>query len=97
MPKLAKELGPLAVSQVREAGLHFVGGVQGLALNVTAGTGRSWVLRVMIAGRRRDMGLGAYPGVTLAKAREKARAENTGAESAGEAPPADVEPAPDKV
>ena len=58
---------------MREAGLHFVGGVQGLALNVTAGTGRSWVLRVMIAGRRRDMGLGAYPGVTLAKAREKAR------------------------
>ena len=31
------------------------------------------------------------------QAREKARAENTGTESAGEAPPADVEPAPDKV
>lgn len=30
------------------------------------------------------------------QAREKARAENTGAESAGEAPPADIEPVPDK-
>ncbi|TAJ35620.1 MAG: hypothetical protein EPO55_24420 [Reyranella sp.] len=30
------------------------------------------------------------------QAREKARAENAGAENAGEAPPAGVEPAPDK-
>lgn len=31
------------------------------------------------------------------QAREKARAESAGPESAGEAPPADVEPTPDKV
>jgi hypothetical protein len=31
------------------------------------------------------------------QAREKARAENAGAENAAEAPRADVEPAPDKV
>jgi integrase len=30
------------------------------------------VLRVVVAGKRRDVGLGAYPGVTLAAAREKA-------------------------
>lgn len=73
MPKIAKELGALAVSKLGEPGLHFVGGVQGLALQVTDGAGRSWLLRVMVAGKRREMGLGSYPGVTLAQARERAR------------------------
>ena len=72
MPRLAKELGALEVSKIEAPGLHFVGRVQGLALQVTAGSGRSWLLRVVIGGKRREMGLGAYPGVTLALAREKA-------------------------
>jgi integrase len=33
---------------------------------------RSWVLRYQIHGRRRDMGLGSFPEVTLAMARERA-------------------------
>ncbi len=33
---------------------------------------KSWVLRYQLDGRRRDMGLGSYPEVTLARAREKA-------------------------
>lgn len=33
---------------------------------------RSWVLRYQVKGRRRDMGLGPYPEVTLAAARHKA-------------------------
>jgi integrase len=33
---------------------------------------RSWVLRYQLNGRRRDMGLGPYPEITLAVAREKA-------------------------
>lgn len=73
MPKLAKELGALAVSKLEAPGLHFVGGVQGLALHITKPGARSWLLRVMIAGKRREMGLGNYPGVPLAMAREKAR------------------------
>ena len=72
MPKLAKELQALAVSKRTAPGLHFVGGVQGLALQVTGGS-RAWVLRATIGGKRRDMGLGPYPGVTLAQARDKAR------------------------
>lgn len=72
MPKLAKELQALAVSKLAEQGLHFVGGVPGLALQIIGGS-RAWVLRFTIAGKRRDMGLGAYPDVTLAQAREKAR------------------------
>jgi hypothetical protein len=34
---------------------------------------RSWVLRVRVAGRRQVIGLGPYPQVTLAEAREAAR------------------------
>jgi integrase len=60
------------VSRLREDGFHNVGGVQGLALQVKQGS-RSWVLRAVIGGKRRDMGLGPYPDVTLAQAREKAR------------------------
>ncbi len=71
MPKLAKELQALTVSKLTAPGLHFVGGVQGLALQVIGGS-RAWVLRATIAGKRRDMGLGPYPEVTLAKAHAKA-------------------------
>ena len=73
MPKLKEELGPLKVKALTAAGLHFVGGVQGLALQVTPGGARSWTLRASIGGKKRDMGLGAYPDVTLAMARDKAR------------------------
>ncbi len=52
--------------------MHFVGGVPGLALQVLPTGGRTWILRVVIANRRRDIGLGGYPEVTLANAREKA-------------------------
>ena len=37
------------------------------------GERRSWVLRVMRGGKRHDIGLGSYPAVTLATAREAAR------------------------
>lgn len=75
MPKLARELSALSVSRLTEPGLHFVGGVAGLALQITpTGGSRTWTLRARIGGRRRDMGLGPYPEVSLAKAREKAGA-----------------------
>lgn len=50
-----------------------MGGVDGLALQVSATGARSWVLRMTPAGRRREMGLGSFPSVTLAEARDKAR------------------------
>lgn len=73
MPAKAKELGALAVSRLSTPGMHAVGGVSGLYLQVLPSGGRSWVLRVVIGGRRRDMGLGGFPDVTLAGAREAAR------------------------
>lgn len=73
MPRIARELSALEVSRLRAPGLVAVGGVPGLHLQVTPTQARSWILRVKVGTKRRDMGLGAYPGVTLAQAREKAR------------------------
>ena len=73
MGRKATELGPLAVSRLTAPGLHFVGGVAGLALQVTPSGTRSWVLRAQVGNRRRDMGLGGFPDVTLAGARDAAR------------------------
>jgi len=42
-------------------------------LQVTPTGARSWLLRVTIKGKRRQIGLGSYPDVTLAQARERAR------------------------
>ena len=82
MPKKAKELSALSVTKIKENGRHAVGGVDGLHLRIVNGS-RAWVLRVAVGNRideqgkvkihRRDIGLGPFPEVTLAEAREKAR------------------------
>jgi integrase len=73
--KKATELGALEVNRdCTSPGLHFVGGVAGLALQVMPSGARSWILRVMVGGKRREMGLGGFPDVTLAGAKEAARA-----------------------
>lgn len=82
MPKKAKELSALAVSKLKENGKHAVGGVDGLYLRI-AGNSRAWVLcaamgsRINQSGkevvRRLSIGLGPFPEITLAEAREKAR------------------------
>ncbi len=74
MPKIAKELTPLAVSKLRRTGLHAVGGANGLGLKIMPSGSRAWVLRTMVAGKRREYGLGGFPTVSLASARERARA-----------------------
>lgn len=73
MPKVAPEMNALAVSRLSAPGLHFVGGVPGLILAVAPSGGRNWLLRVMVAGKRREIGLGGFPAVPLAMARERAR------------------------
>ena len=74
MPRVAKELNALAVKRLTEPGTHAVGGVSGLILQVLPSGGRSWIIRTTIGGRRREVGLGAFPEVPLADARIKARA-----------------------
>lgn len=82
MPKKAKELSALAVAKLKTEGRHAVGGADGLHLRIAGGS-RAWVLRIAVGTRlndngkpvvhRRDVGLGSYPEVSLAEAREKAR------------------------
>lgn len=72
MPRKAKELGALQVGRLTGDGLHAVGGVPGLHLQIR-GEARSWVLRAKVGDKRRDIGLGGVDAVTLSQAREKAR------------------------
>ncbi|MAI48118.1 MAG: DUF4102 domain-containing protein [Hyphomicrobiaceae bacterium TMED74] len=51
------------------AGRHSDG--KGLMLLVKKSGARSWVFRYQLDGKRRDMGLGPYPEINLAAAREK--------------------------
>lgn len=73
MPKKAPELSALAVKRLTKAGFYAVGGVAGLGLQVSKGGARSWILRATVGSKRRDIGLGGYPDVPLADARDKAR------------------------
>lgn len=72
MPKVAPELSSRAVAALKVEGRHAVGGAPGLHLRISAGH-RGWVLRIMVGDQRRDIGLGPFPEVALAQAREKAR------------------------
>lgn len=72
MPKIAQELSALQVKRLKKPGLHFVGGVPGLVLQVTA-TSRSWLLRVAVGGKRQEIGLGGFTTTNgVAEARRKA-------------------------
>lgn len=73
MPKIAKVKSAGQLAKIKKPGLHSVGGVAGLQLQVTPTGARSWILRVQIGSRRRDLGLGSYGDVTLAQVRERAR------------------------
>jgi len=73
MGRKAKELSALEVSRLAKQGMNFVGGVAGLVLLVSDTGAKSWILRLSVAGKRREMGLGGYPDVPLADARRKAR------------------------
>lgn len=62
----------LSARKVETAGPGRHGDGRGLFLYVKASGARSWVLRYQVMGKRHDLGLGAYPEVTLAMARERA-------------------------
>jgi integrase len=74
MARIAKALMAIEVGRIKEPGYHSVGTVPGLTLQVTGNGARSWILRVKVGSKRREIGLGPYPEITLAAAHEKARA-----------------------
>lgn len=63
----------LEVSRLKMDGAYAVGGAAGLYLQVIGGS-RVWVYRYMFMRQRRRMGLGSYPSISLAAARDAARA-----------------------
>ena len=79
MPKIAKPLSSLEVKRLTKVGWHAVGGVAGLLLQVResakpdAPIPRSWILRIRTGDERKAIGLGPYPQVSLAEAREQAK------------------------
>ena len=56
---------------LQEPGRYSDGG--GLPLYIGKAGRKSWVLRITVDGRRRDIGLGGYPSASLALACKKAR------------------------
>ncbi len=79
MPIIAKPLTDIQVRRINRVGWHAVGGVAGLLLQVRkpakegAQLPRSWILRVKVGDDRQPIGLGSYPLVSLAEAREQAK------------------------
>jgi Arm DNA-binding domain len=66
------KLSARRVETLREPGLYGDG--DGLYLSVKPTGSKSWILRTVVQGKRRDLGVGPSDLVSLAEAREKARA-----------------------
>ena len=77
------KLTALSVKALCEPGRHGDG--DGLYLHVAPSGTKSWVQRIVINEKRRDIGLGSYPTVSLAQARSLAAA-NRSAVSEGRDP-----------
>jgi len=67
----SNRLSALKVARLTKPGLYGDG--RGLWLRVASGGTKAWVLRFMLRGRARAMGLGPVDLVSLAEAREQAR------------------------
>ena len=80
------KLSATRVKALRAPGRYSDG--DGLHLFVSRRGGKSWVLRITVGGRRRDIGLGGYPAVSLAQARKRA-SDNREAIGEGRDPAAD--------
>lgn len=70
MAQSVKKLSVVLVNTLSSPGYYGDGG--GLWLRISESGSKSWVFRFTLAGRRREMGLGALHTISLAMAREKA-------------------------
>ena len=63
-----------AIEVTRATGPAVLHDGGGLYLHVSKTGAKSWVFRLQLDGKRRDMGLGPFPDISLAEARGKATA-----------------------
>ena len=73
MPKATGKHKPNRLTDVQVRKLSVKGRYSdGLGLNlvVTVSGSKQWVLRITVNGKRKDIGLGGYPTVSLSKARK---------------------------
>jgi len=71
MARAVEKLTALQAKRANKPGLLSDG--KGLCLRIGDGGAKSWVLRYMLDGRAREMGLGSYHDINLAEARDRAR------------------------
>ena len=76
------KLTAIEAKSIKTPGFYRAG--ETLYLNVAPGGSKSWIQRLMIRGKRRNMGLGGYPLVSLAEARDKAFQNRKLARSGGD-------------
>ncbi len=79
-----KALTATFVRTIQAPGKYHDGGGLGLYLRVEATGSRQWVQRLTINGKRRELGLGSPPTVSLANAREQAMENKRLARSGGD-------------
>jgi integrase len=72
MPKKVKNLTAMEIKRLIKPGRHAVGNIPGLLLFVKDTGTRSWIYRTMYGAKRLNIGLGGYPKISLAKAKERA-------------------------
>ena len=70
MRRTLQRLTALVIARANEPG--YLADGEGLYLQITAAGAGSWIYRFALAKRRRDMGLGPFPAVSLAAARKLA-------------------------
>src|SRR5262245_22509353 len=75
-------LSAVQVKALKEPGRHADGG--GLYLEIEPSGTKRWTLRIVVQGRRRDIGLGSADLVPLADARDRAHAMRKVARAGGD-------------
>jgi integrase len=71
MAKTIEKLSDLKLRGLKKPGFYSDG--DRLYFRVASAEARGWILRYTLHGKSRDMGLGSYPEISLASARERAK------------------------
>ena len=82
---MANRLTVKKIESLKDPRLHADGQVTGLYLSIAKTGSKSFIQRVTVCGKRRDIGLGGYPSTSLATAREWAT-ENRSLAANGQKP-----------